>query len=113
MHGIYALYIVFSVVVNTLSFPKHCFQFLSGNDCTSHFQELGVPFSVICSNIAYKDIEPSYACEILRELIARIVTKISSCQGNTSSRRGIKQLEISFFSIFLLFSYESSQGPRS
>jgi len=29
------------------------------------------------------------------------------------SRWGIKQLEISFGFIFLLFSYESSQGPRS
>ena len=33
--------------------------------------------------------------------------------GNTISRSGIKQLEISSGSIFLLFSYESSQGPGS
>ena len=33
--------------------------------------------------------------------------------GNTTSRSGIKQIEISFGSIFLLFSYERSQGPGS
>ena len=38
------------------------------------------------------------------------VTKISSCQVNTTGRRGIKQLDISFDSIFLLFSYERSRG---
>ena len=43
----------------------------------------------------------------------RAVTKILSCRVNTTSRRGIKQLEISFGSIFRLFSYESSRGPRS
>ena len=40
----------------------------------------------------------------------RAVTKISGCQVNKTSRWGIKQLGISFGSIFLLFSYESSQG---
>ena len=45
--------------------------------------------------------------------VARAVTKISSCWINATSRRGIKQLEISFGSIFLLFSYENSRGPRS
>ena len=40
----------------------------------------------------------------------RAVTKISSCWVNTTSRRGIKQLGISFGSIFLLFSYEISRG---
>ena len=39
--------------------------------------------------------------------------KISSCWINTTSRRVIKQLEISLGSIFLLFSYENSRGPRS
>ena len=43
----------------------------------------------------------------------RAVTKISSCHINTTNRQGIKQLGISFGSIFLLFSYEVSQGPRS
>ena len=42
-----------------------------------------------------------------------VVTKISSCQVNTTSRKGMKQLGIYFGSIFLLFSSESSQGPRS
>ena len=41
--------------------------------------------------------------------IMRVVTKISSCQANTKSRRRIKQLGVSFLSIFLLFSFESSQ----
>ena len=36
--------------------------------------------------------------------VIRVVTKISSCQVNTSSRRGIKWLGISFGSIFLHFS---------
>ena len=40
----------------------------------------------------------------------RVVTKISSCQVNTTRKWGIKQLGISFDSIFLLFSNESSRG---
>ena len=43
----------------------------------------------------------------------RVVTKISSCRGNTTSRRGIKRLGISFRSLFLLFSNKSSWGPLS
>ena len=43
----------------------------------------------------------------------RVVTKISSCRINTTSRRGIKRLGISFDSIFLLFSNKSSRGPLS
>ena len=43
----------------------------------------------------------------------RHVTKISSCWVNATSRQGILQLKISFGPIFLLFSYESSRGPRS
>ena len=39
--------------------------------------------------------------------LIRVVTKISSCRVNTTSRRGIKQLGISLGSIFLLFSSES------
>ena len=45
--------------------------------------------------------------------ICRVVTKISSCRANTTSRRGIKWLGISFGSIFLLFSNKSSRGPPS
>ena len=40
----------------------------------------------------------------------RAVTKISSCRVNTTSRRGIKQLGISFGSKFLFFSYEINRG---
>ena len=43
-------------------------------------------------------------------IVLRVVTKISSCRLNTSNRQGIKQPGISFGSIFLLFSYESSRG---
>ena len=43
-------------------------------------------------------------------MYARVVTKISSCRVNTTSRRGIKRLGISFGSIFLLFSNKSSWG---
>ena len=41
----------------------------------------------------------------------RVVTKISSCRVNTTSRRGIRWLGISFGSIFLLFFNKSSRGP--
>ena len=43
----------------------------------------------------------------------RVVTKISSCRVNTTSRRGIKWPGISFGSIFVLFSNKSSRGPLS
>ena len=43
------------------------------------------------------------------QLNARVVTKISSCQG----RWGIKQVGISFGFIFLLFANESCWGPHS
>ena len=46
--------------------------------------------------------------------LSRAVTKISSCRVNTTSKQGFKQLGISFGSIFLLFSCESSRGnPRA
>ena len=45
--------------------------------------------------------------------MGRVVTKISSCQVNTTIRRGIKKLGISFGSIFPLFSNKSSWGPLS
>ena len=46
-------------------------------------------------------------------LPCRVVTKISSCRVNTTSRWGIKPLGISFDSIFLLFANKSSRGPLS
>ena len=45
--------------------------------------------------------------------LSRVVTKISSCRVNTTSRRGIKRLGISFGSIFSPFSNKSSRGPLS
>ena len=62
-----------------------------------------------CINIIIYYIDTS----VLLENIPRVVTKISSCQVNTTSRRGIKQQGISFSSIFLLFSNKSSRGPHS
>ena len=47
------------------------------------------------------------------EFHGRVVTKISSCWVNTTSRRGIKRLGISFGSIFVLFSNKSSREPLS
>ena len=43
-------------------------------------------------------------------LSGRVVRKISSCRVNTTSGREIKQVGISFGSIFLLFSYERGRG---
>ena len=50
---------------------------------------------------------------IFVKIFFRVVTKISSCWVNTTSRRGIKRLGSSFGSIFLLFSNKSSRGPLS
>ena len=49
----------------------------------------------------------------IQTLTSRVVTKISSCRVNTTSRRRIKWLGISFGSIFLLFSNKSRRGPLS
>ena len=50
---------------------------------------------------------------ILENLPMHHTTKIISCQVNTSSRKGIKQLGISFGCILILFAYESSYGSHS
>lgn len=42
--------------------------------------------------------------------LCRAVIKISHCQANDTSRRGIEQLGILLGSIFLLFSHRSRQG---
>ena len=47
----------------------------------------------------------------LGETSFRVVTKILSCRVNTTSGREIKQPGISFGSIFLPFSNESSRDP--
>ena len=49
----------------------------------------------------------------LVEEVTRDVTNFLSCRIDTTSRRGINELGICFGSIFLLCSYESSQGPHS
>ena len=41
---------------------------------------------------------------IAKKVMARVVTKISSCRVNATNRRGIKQPGVSFGSIFLLYS---------
>ena len=56
---------------------------------------------------------PIWNCASLLLSSNRVVTKISSCRVNTTSRRGIKRLGISFGSISLLFSNKSSRGPLS
>ena len=55
----------------------------------------------------------NYTLIIQLLLLSRVVAKISNCWVNTTSRWEIKQLGISFGSIFLLFSYASNLGPRS
>ena len=60
----------------------------------------------------------SFRCSWVRSRLKptfeiRVVTKISSCQVNTTSRRGIKWLGVSFGSIFLLFADKSSWGLLS
>ena len=52
-------------------------------------------------------------CHFIQSYAGLSLLKISSCRVNTTSRLGIKQLGISFSSIFLLFFNESSQGPHS
>ena len=48
-----------------------------------------------------------------RAFSSRVVTKISSCQVNTRSRRGIKQLGILFGSIFFYFPIKvAGENPR-
>ena len=41
---------------------------------------------------------------------SRVVTKISRCWVNTTSRQGIKQLRVSFGSMFLLLSFKVARG---
>ena len=55
----------------------------------------------------------NYTLIIRLLLLSWVVTKISNYWANTTSRWGIKQLGISFGSIFLLFSDESNLGPCS
>ena len=43
----------------------------------------------------------------------RVVIKISSCQANDTSRRGVQQLGILFGLTFLPFSYKGKRRSRS
>ena len=66
--------------------------------------------SVMCNIFNHQLLQ----LQLLKETtVSRVVTKISSCRVNTTSRWGIKWLGISFGSIFLLFSNKSSRGPLS
>ena len=65
-----------------------------------------------CSIVSTSDGTTTVTISQEREDNIRVVTKISSSRVNTS-RRGIKRLEISFGSIFLLFSNKSSRGTLS
>ena len=62
--------------------------------------------ALVCSTEAW--LVQAIALHLLVDI--RVVTKISSCRVNTTSRRGIKRLGISFGSIFVLFSNKSSRG---
>ena len=46
-------------------------------------------------------------------MVYRVVVKISSCWVNTTIRRGIKHLGVSFGSNFPLFSIKSRRGRHS
>ena len=67
---------------------------------------------VILNHVMF-EINYLFEISFSRMPVDRVVTKISSCRVNTTSRRGIKRLGISFGSIFLLFSKKSSRGPLS
>ena len=63
-------------------------------------------------NKCNSSLTPQY-CYYSSFALIRVVTKILRCRVNTTSRRGIKRLRISFGSIFLLSSNKSSQGLLS
>ena len=73
------------------------------------------PFAYLVTYVASHAgiFELIFADLLLSKSLRRVVTKISSCRVNTTSKRGIKWLGISFGSIFLLFSNKSSRGPLS
>ena len=58
-----------------------------------------------------REVEFSHFCALSRHHNDVLVLLLN--QPNTTSRRGIRQLAISFDSIFFLFFYESSWGPCS
>ena len=68
----------------------------------SEFFGLSFRNCISCHILTSDDLLCSYS---------RVVTKISSCWVNTTSRQGIKRLGISFGSIFLVFSNKSRRGP--
>ena len=63
-------------------------------------------FIIVTSNLTKSG---PYSKHIINNHLHRVVTKISSCRVNATSKQGIKQLKSSFVSIFLLFSKESRQ----
>ena len=69
---------------------------------------LGVLRFFLPNHLCHRLKKTSFSC-----IHNRVVTKISSCRVNTTSRRGIKRLGTSFGSIFLLFSDKSSRGSLS
>ena len=90
--------------------PLHC----SGT-CSHVFQQVQCLIYKHTS-FFYKNCIDKIDLQLLRIYfipLHRVVTKISSCRINTTSRRGIKRLGISFGSIFLLFSNKSSLGSLS
>ena len=90
---------------------------LNMNECMNECRIWTV--SLKLALVSHKDASPCglslwpRPCPPRMLLYPRVVTKISSCRVNTTSRRGIKWPGISFGSIFLLFSDKSRRGLLS
>ena len=79
-----------------------------------HFRKYSPRINKIIVLILFYASDADYPINKIKiHIQSRDVTKISSYEVNVTSRRGIKQLGISFGSTFLLFSNESSRRPHS
>ena len=82
----------------------------SGKDRWFSFYTLPLPlFESNCRHPATVALFAGFLSPLLSSR-RRVVPRISSCRVNTTSRRVINQLGISFGPIFLLFSCESGRG---
>ena len=79
-----------------------------------HFRKYSPRINKIIVLILFYASDADYPINKIKiHIQSRDVTKISSYEVNVTSRRGIKQLGISFGSTFLLLSNESSRRPHS
>ena len=88
-----------------------CYQIVGWQENGEGLQCTPLPESLPGTGLSKLIKEPIVAARVplylyVHVLLTRAVTKISSCQVNTTNRWGIIQLGISFGYIFLLFSYE-------